>query len=84
MSQTWKLAGGAAPAMRCWSGEFVVHHATSNDTHRLTQSAGQLLARMMAHESAARSNGGLPPLAFDDEALNTLEALSDLGLVVRC
>lgn len=43
----WRIADQAGLAWRHWDGEYVFHHALSNDTHRLSQSAGVVLLRLL-------------------------------------
>ncbi len=45
-AQLWRLVDYAEPIWRSWDGEYVIHHALSNDTHRLSDSAGQVLAQI--------------------------------------
>ncbi len=42
-SRFWRIADQADLAWRQWDGEYVFHHALSNDTHRLADAAGALL-----------------------------------------
>ena len=57
-SRLWRIADQAGLAWRRWdgehrpasgppTGEYVFHHALSNDTHRLSDAAGIVLLRLM-------------------------------------
>jgi hypothetical protein len=46
-TRLWRLVDYAEPIWRSWDGEYVIHHALSNDTHRLSDAAGQVLAQMV-------------------------------------
>ncbi len=39
----WRPADQADLLWRQWDGEYVFHHALSNDTHRLSEAAGVVL-----------------------------------------
>lgn len=80
---SWRILPGAAPAFREYDGEVVVHHALSNDTYRLSASAGALLKGVIAAERGA---GPVTAAAITDDpqAEATLEALAELGFVTRC
>ncbi len=43
----WRIADQAGLAWRHWDGEYVFHHALSNDTHRLSESAGRVLLQLL-------------------------------------
>ncbi len=43
----WRIADHAEPVWRYWDGEYVFHHALSNDTHRLSDEAGTVLLRLI-------------------------------------
>lgn len=45
-SQCWRVPAHAGLMWRCWDGEYVFHHLLSNDTHRLAEIPGQLLAHI--------------------------------------
>jgi hypothetical protein len=42
----WQADTDAALAWRRWDDEYVIHHALSNDTHRVAELPGLLLVRM--------------------------------------
>jgi hypothetical protein len=43
----WRIADHASLAWRHWDGEYVFHHALSNDTHRLAEAAGVVLLHLI-------------------------------------
>jgi len=43
----WRIADQAGLAWRQWDGEYVFHHALSNDTHRLSEAAGVVLLQLL-------------------------------------
>jgi PqqD family protein of HPr-rel-A system len=80
----WCVSADADLAWRNWGGEYVVHHALSNDTHRVTKFAGRLLSVLQRSgaldlRSLARECG-----AESEEIAATLAALAQLDLVARC
>lgn len=77
----WTLTPGADLACHFWGDECVVHHALSNDTHRLAAWAGQLLLSL--EEAGATSSEHLAErLERDpDEVEQALAALAQLELV---
>jgi hypothetical protein len=84
MNGAWRIAPGAEPLLRAWGDEVVVHHALSNDTHRLTALAGQVLLSFIAAEGGdAAVRVELPDIP-EDELHVTLSVLEDLGLVTQC
>ena len=84
MKDRWCLAPGAHPASRSWDGEVVVHHALSNDTHRVSEAAGCLI-----HELGAAGPHSVDTLARAcgqpiGATLEILDALAELSLVTPC
>jgi hypothetical protein len=79
----WHILAESAPALREYDGEVVVHHALSNDTYRLSASAGALLKSVIAAEPRAGSVAS-SAIAEDPQAEAMLEALAELGFVTRC
>ena len=80
----WCLSANTDLVWRHWGGEYVVRHALSNDTHRLTEFAGRLLSALQRSGpldlgSLARKCG-----AENEEIAETLVALAQLDLVARC
>lgn len=43
----WRIAEQADLTWRHWDGEYVFHHALSNDTHRLSEAAGVVLLHLI-------------------------------------
>lgn len=84
MTHRWKIVSSAAPGVRSWGDEFVVHHALSNDTYRLAAPAGQLLCELMLAETDDNAAAAGVCLADDAETAECLAALADLGLVTEC
>jgi len=70
--------------VRRWDGEYVVHHALSNDTHRLTELAGRALL-VLKHMGALDPDSLARECGVDREELDeTLAALAEVNLIVRC
>lgn len=84
MTRAWMVAPGAAPIVRVWNGECVVHHALSNETHRLVASAARILIELADTPSDSASADGSGSTLDDAEALEVLQVLSRLDLVTRC
>lgn len=81
----WQLDENADMAWRQWDGEYVVHHALSNDTFRLSELAGRVLLALRASPApcsvaALAVACGMAP----DETEETLENLEAVGLVHPC
>jgi hypothetical protein len=84
MNDRWSLASLADLSCRHWDAETVVHHRLSNDTHRLAEPAGWVLARL-----GAAGTLELEEIASDSpydaaDLTPALDALSQLGLIARC
>lgn len=47
--RVWRIADQAGLIWRHWDGEYVFHHALSNDTHRLSEDAGMVLLQLLEH-----------------------------------
>lgn len=80
----WRLPEDCPIEWRRWDDEYVVHHPLSNDTHRLSETAGRLL-------EALQRSGCLDLDAIAgrcgvdrEEAAALLDALAELDLVTRC
>lgn len=80
----WTLTHGADLDCRFWGDECLVHHALSNDSHRLAAWAGLLLMAVDEQPEASSEvlaeQFELPATTIDD----TLAALARLDLVRRC
>lgn len=80
----WTLTHGAELSIRVWGDDCLVHHALSNDTHRLAAWLVPALQRL----------GQRPPASIEelaelmeteaDSATDALEQLQRLQLVERC
>lgn len=85
MSLRWRLTEGHDLRLRCWDEACVVHHLASNQTHRLSLNAGQLLELLVTHgpQSAQELTSH-----FEDASAAELDALLEelkpLLLVERC
>ena len=78
------VAADAQPAWRVWGDQLVIHHALSNDTHRLAQPAGMLLQLLVREgPQSPQSLARLSELSADEFA-SAMDALIDLDLVVWC
>jgi hypothetical protein len=84
MKESWSLNPLAALACRNWEGETVVHHLLSNDTHRLAEPAGWILARLCANQALAGDNIGADSPYDAAELFPVLQVLGELGLIHRC
>lgn len=80
----WSLADGASPALRRWDDEFVAHHALSNDTHRLSGTAGRVL-ELLSLADSLDADELVRGCELEGPALHeVLQALADLDLVRPC
>jgi hypothetical protein len=80
----WNMTYGADLSCRFWGDECLVHHALSNDSHRLAAWAGRLLMALTDME-AASTEVLADYLGQDaDEVETALAALAKLDLVSRC
>ena len=82
-SRLWALVAGADPTIHCWEDECLVHHALSNDTHRVAAWAAELL--MALDDSAPISSAALADrFGLEDGVVReALESLARLELVTR-
>jgi hypothetical protein len=80
----WTLSYGADLAIRVWGDDCVVHHALSNDTHRLAAWLVPALQRLGQQPPATLAE--LAELMDADAAAATdaLQQLEQLLLVQRC
>jgi hypothetical protein len=51
----WRIPDHAGLAWRHWDGEYVFHHALSNDTHRLSDAAGVILLHLVGQGETEQS-----------------------------
>ena len=84
MTARWRIVPAAAPALRKWGDEYVVHHALSNDTYRLSAAAGRILAGFMTAEGCNAAGVGGAKSPDDAEVSVALAVLAELGFVTRC
>lgn len=54
MERLWRIADKSDLAWRHWDGEYVFHHALSNDTHRLSDLAGEVLLYLLKQGEMAQ------------------------------
>lgn len=84
MQPRWQLTDGHDLRLRFWGEACVVHHRASNQTHRLSAGAGQLLDLLL--QNGAQTADQLAA-AFEDLAAvdvdAVLEELQPLLLVER-
>ncbi len=74
----------ARASWRTWGDETVVHHALSNDSHRLAEPAGALL-KILSEGGPATPARLAASQGLDPEDLDALlRTLIDLNLVVQC
>lgn len=82
-ARRWRIVDSACPAWRHWDGEYVVHHALSNDTHRLSEAAGHVLELLAQSgglvESSLAERSGVPT----ESLAEVLSVLAQLDLVAR-
>ena len=78
------MTPGADLAIRVWGAECMVHHALSNDTHRLAAWLYPALQRLNRPEPAGLDE--LSALTEVDAAplADAMEQLEHLQLVTRC
>ncbi len=80
----WRIVPDAAPAVCRWSDEYVAHHALSNDTYRLSATAGQILTELMAAETGRAVDMGNTASMEAADAERSLSALAELGFITQC
>jgi PqqD family protein of HPr-rel-A system len=84
LTACWSLASEASLALRRWDDEYVVHHAQSNDTHRISGTAGRIL-QMLSEAGMLDIDGLVRDGELDAvEVHETLLALAELDLVTQC
>jgi PqqD family protein of HPr-rel-A system len=77
----WCISPHSHVAIRYWDGEYVVHHALSNDTHRLSATAGHLLERL-ARDGELEEGMLAAAVAAEPSEINAiLSALAELDFV---
>jgi PqqD family protein of HPr-rel-A system len=80
----WSLDPHVELACRRWDAEVVVHHALSNDTHRLAEPAGAILQWLDQSGSQDEAAIALACDADPSDVADVLAALAELNLVSPC
>ena len=84
MMRRWQVLSGSEPAVYRWGDEYVVHHGLSNETYRLSLTAGAILSEIMAAAPAPDDVRGSAGPMDDAEAETCLMTLAGLGFVTEC
>ena len=79
--QRWRVLAHAGLVWRHWDGEYVVHHALSNDTHRLAETPGQLLAHLATAREQTTAQLAQHFLIDETDIEYVLEELARLDFV---
>ncbi len=77
---TWQIAASADLTLIAWEDGCVIHHAASNDTHRVSCDAGRLLAFLL--DGTQRDEIELSEAFPDIDIDGMLVALRKLFLVI--
>ncbi len=77
----WRPADQADLLWRCWDGEYVFHHALSNDTHRLSEVAGIVLVYLIEHGETEAPALALACGVDEDDLEIILSALAKIDFV---
>ncbi len=80
----WTLTYGADLAIRVWGDDCLVHHALSNDTHRLAAWLVPALQRLGAEPPATLDELAELMDADTDTARDVLQQLERLSLARPC
>jgi hypothetical protein len=80
----WSLTYGADLSIRVWDDDCLVHHALSNDTHRLAAWLVPALRRLAEQPPASLEELATLMEADDATALDAMQQLEQLLLVQRC
>lgn len=80
----WTLTYGADLAVRVWGDDCLVHHALSNDTHRLAAWLEPALSRLAQPQPASAEELAELMGTDTDGAVDALQQLERLLLVQRC
>lgn len=84
MLECWHISPFAALRWHRWGNEYVVHHEASNDTHRLSAAAGELLTHLWRRKSAGVGDLALQAGLDESEAAAILAELCALDLAATC
>ncbi|MGQ3054039.1 MAG: hypothetical protein ACT6S0_19850 [Roseateles sp.] len=80
----WTLTYGADLSIRVWGEDCLVHHALSNDTHRLAAWLVPALERLAAQPPASLDELAALMDADHETAADVLQQLQQLSLVQPC
>jgi hypothetical protein len=80
----WALTYGADLSIRVWGDDCLVHHALSNDTHRLAAWLAPALRRMAEQPPALVEELAALMDADPETAADALLQLEQLLLIQRC
>jgi len=81
-SQTrWFVPAHASLLIRQWNDEYIVHHALSNDTHRISAIPGELVACLSTFGQQSLSDLARHIDVDEAETRDILEALKALDMV---
>ncbi|MCE4538707.1 hypothetical protein LXT12_15755 [Pelomonas sp. P7] len=80
----WTLTHGADLSIHVWGDDCLVHHALSNDTHRLAAWLVPALRRLGQQPPATLEELATLMEADEDSARDALEQLERLLLVEPC
>ena len=78
------IARDAKVAWHAWDEQTVIHHALSNDTHRLAEPAGALLHILATDGPQSPESLAHTCTLAPDEFDSVVDALIELNLVVWC
>lgn len=84
MAECWHTPPFVALRWHRWGEEYVVHHEASNDTHRLSAAAGDVLTRLWWCKRASVGDLALHAGLDNAEAASILEELCRLNLAATC
>ena len=84
MALRWQISRSAAPAIRRWGDECVVHHALSNDTYRISARAGMILTELMGVDMNRGGGNDSPCETQGADTEDALSALADLAFITEC
>jgi hypothetical protein len=77
----WRIADHASLAWRHWDGEYVFHHALSNDTHRLSDAAGEVLLHLLGRGETEQSALAEACALHEEDVDVILSALTKIDFV---
>ncbi len=77
----WRAADQADLIWHQWDGEYVFHHALSNDTHRLSETAGIVLQHLVNQGETAAADLALACQIEEEDLVVILSALEKIDFV---